>query len=273
MKNFMSNIITLVTIIFLTGLVACGLDSVAPTTAPTLSPTTLPVATLPTIGPAATDGLLHLSLDTGILATSFESETVAAVPASDAVPYWEVLPQYTRVTLQGYPISAHLMKPQIFIYPVEDLQTVNEGADSIIASLQTLLQSPQEMANMPFLPMFNAAQVTHTQVQYLNFKNGQGLRYLTEFAQGILPINNHELIYTYQGITNDGKYYVAVILPVNHPSLPADGKVTGNEPSEFTSDFRLYVANLTGLLDSQAANTFVPDLAQLDSLTSSMEIK
>lgn len=245
----------------------------SPTPAPISTATDLPVATSEPTAPVATDGSPHLSLDTGRLATSFQSETVAAVPASDAVPYWEVLPEYTRVTLQGYPISNHLMKPQIFIYPVKDLQMVNEGADSMIASLQTLLQSQQEMANMPFLPMFNAAQVMHAQVQYLNFKNGRGLRYLTEFAQGMLPINSHELIYTYQGITNDGKYYVAVILPVNHPGLPVDGKVTGNEPTEFTSDFRLYVANVTKLLDSQATNTFTPDLTQLDSVTSSLEIK
>lgn len=258
---------------FVVGLFLFSACSPTPAPLPTAAATDLPVATLEPTAPVAMDGSPHLSLETGSIAANFQSETVAAVPASDAVPYWEVLPEYTRVTLQGYPVSEHLMKPQIFIYPVKDLQMVNEGADSIIASLQTLLQSHQEMANMPFLPMFNAAQVMHTQVQYLNFKNGQGLRYLTEFAQGMLPINSNELIYTYQGITNDGNYYVAVILPVNHPSLPADGKVTGNEPPEFTSDFRAYVTNVTKLLDSQTANTFTPDLTQLDSLISSLEIK
>ena len=188
-------------------------------------------------------------------------------------PIWEVLPEYTRVTLQGYPISSHLMKPQIFIYPVEDLGKANEGAGKIAASLQTLLQSPQEIPNMPFLPLFNAAQVMHAQIQYLDFKNGQGLRYLTEFDQGILPINNYELIYTYQGLTSDGKYYVAAVLPVNHPSLPADEKVTGNEPPEFTSDFPAYLANVVKTLNPQAANTFTPDLTQLDAMMSSLEIK
>ena len=45
----------------------------------------------------------------------------------------------------------------------------------------------------------------HSQVQYLDFKNGTGVRYLTQFDQGILPINNYELVYTYQGLTSDGK--------------------------------------------------------------------
>ena len=246
----------------------------------------VPTSTLP--GPTETSGPLptseptvvpnpngppQLSLDTGSVATGLQSETVAAVPASNDTPYWEVLPEYVRVTLEGYPISNHLMKPQIFIYPVEDLKQANEGAGTIVDSLQTLLQSPQEVANMPFLPLYNAQQVMHTHLQYLDFKNGQGLRYLTQFDQAPLPINNSELIYTYQGLTSDGKYYVAAVLPVNHPSLPADAKVTGNEPPEFTSDFPTYLANMAAALNPQAANTFTPDLTQLDAMMSSLEIE
>ena len=207
------------------------------------------------------------------MATGFQTETVAAVPASDSAPYWEVLPEYTRLTLQGYPLSNHLMMPQIFIYPVKELEEINESADMVFASLQTLLQSPQEISPMPFLPLFNAAQVMHAHVQYLDFKSGQGLRYLTEFDQGIIPINNHELIYTYQGLTSDGQYYVVAVLPVNHPSLPADENVTGNEPPEFTNDFPTYLANVVNSLNPQAANTFTPDLTQLDAMMSSLEIK
>jgi hypothetical protein len=110
-----------------------------------------------------------------------------------------MLPEYTQITLQGYPISNHLMTPQIFIYPVAELKVVNEGSD--------------------------------------------------------------------------GKYYVAAVLPVNHPSLPADGNVTGNEPSEFTSDFPTYLANVVASLNPQVANTFTPDLTQLDTMMSSLEVK
>jgi hypothetical protein len=272
---------------------ACA-PAVTATTLPGPAATTTPTAALEptatvvpaTIAPAATstpapaptavptlDGTLQLSMDTGSMATGFQTETVAAVSASDNGPYWELLPEYTRATLQGYPIGNHLMKPQIFIYPVNDLGRVNEGAGRIVASLQTLLQSPQEIPNMPFLPLFNASQVMHTHIQYMDFKNGRGLRYLTQFDQGMMPINNSELIYTYQGLTGDGKYYVAAVLPVNHPSLAADGTVTGNEPPEFTSDFRTYVANVVRALDPQAANTFTPDLTRLDTMMSSMEIK
>jgi hypothetical protein len=275
--------ITQMLIVLLAGLLllsAC-FPAVPTTTLPSSTATSVPMATsepTATNTPAATgvpapDGSHHRSLDTGSMATGFRTETVEAVPANGDAPDWEVLPEYTRVTLQGYPISSHLMQPQIFIYPANKLGKVNEGAGKMVALLQTLLKSPQEVTPMPFLPLFNAMQVMHTQVQFLDFQSGQGLRYLTEFDQGMVPINNYELIYSYQGMTSDGKYYVAAVLPVNHPSLPADGEVTGKEPQEFTKLFPTYLANVVKTLNLQAAKTFNPDLTQLDAMMSSLDIK
>lgn len=224
------------------------------------------------IGETATAGSPQISLNTANVASGFETETIAAVPAGDNVPPWEVLPSYSRITLHGYPIDSHLMKPQIFIYPVGDLEQVNEGTGPIVASLRALLRSPQEMANMPFLPLYNATQMLHVHLQHLDFGNGQGLRYLTQLSQGIVPVNNFELIYTYQGLTADGKYYVAAVLPINHPSLPPDGEVTGSEMPEFAGDFSAYLATVVATLNPQAANSFTPDLTQLDAMMSSLEI-
>jgi hypothetical protein len=139
------------------------------------------------------------------VAQGFTSQ-IAAVPASASGPYWEAMPQYNLLTLTGYPITNHLMKPQIFIYPVNDLAAANEGAGQIAANLQTLLQNHQAGKNLPFLPLFNASQVMHARMAYQDFKNGKGVRFLTQFDQAPLPINNHEPIYTYQGITSDGKF-------------------------------------------------------------------
>jgi hypothetical protein len=241
-----------------------------------------PVATMepaPTTAPQATAALPpqaaapQLSINTGGLASGLQTEIVPAVSAADNGPFWDLLPQYTRVTLQDYPLGNHIMKAQIFIYPVAELGKTNEGAGNIADALQTLLKSPQDLETMPFMPLYNASQVMHVQTQFLDFKNGQGVRFLTQFDQAFIPVNNSELIYSYQGLTSDGKYYVAAVLPVNHPSLPADGNVTGKEPPEFTSDFPTYMANVVKSLNPQAANTFTPDLTQLDAMISSIEIK
>jgi hypothetical protein len=271
-------IATLLVISFL--LSACAFTTITEQP-PQPAATNVPVATTqPQATPAAkveasptAEAALPYTVDSAGLATSIQMETVAAVPASDNAPYWEVLPAYTRLTLQGYPVSKHMLQPQIFIYPVKELEQANQGAAKIVASLQALIASPKEIADMPFLPLLNAGQVMHTQIQYLDFKNGHGLRYLTQFDQGIMPINNYELIYTYQGLTNDGKYYVAAVLPVTHPSLPADDKITGKEPQDFTNDFPRYLSTLTNTLNTQAADTFTPDLTKLDAMFSSLEIR
>jgi hypothetical protein len=268
-------LISLLVAAFLLSACSTGDSSTLDPTATSAPPVTAePTAIVPegTAVPA-TSGLPEVSLNTGNIATNFQTEVVAAQTNSSDAPYWEVLPEYLLATLQGYPISDHLMMPQIFIYPVKELGEVNEGAGQIVVSLQTLIQSPQEITNMPFLPLFNAAQVMHVHIQYLDFKNGQGVRYLTEFDQGFVPVNNNELIYTYQGLTSDGKFYVAAVLPVNHPSLPANETVTGNEPAEFASDFPTYLVNVVNSLNPPAANTFTPDLTQLDDMISSLEIK
>jgi hypothetical protein len=165
------------------------------------------------------------------------------------------------------------MQPQIWIFPLAELSESNKTAAGTVLALQNWLQTGQETQDMPFLPLLNAAQVLHTHVQPLAFKGGKGLRYLTMFSQGIVPVNNAELIYTFQGLTDDGKYYVAAVMPLHHPSLPADGKLSGQEPPEFSSDYPAYRAQVLQSLAAQPANTFQPALPTLDAMLSSLEIK
>lgn len=44
--------------------------------------------------------------------------------------------------------------------------------------------------------------------------DGGGIRYLTQFGQAAGLITNPELFYTFQGLTDDGAYYVAAVFPV-----------------------------------------------------------
>ena len=111
------------------------------------------------------------------------------------------------------------MKPQIFIYPVQEMSAY-ENVGNIAADLEALLQSQQPGRILPYLPLYNAGQVMHAQVKFLDFQSGSGVRYLTQFDQALLPINNDELLYTYQGLTSDGRFYVAAVLPVKAGPAP-----------------------------------------------------
>ena len=264
-------------ILFSLLLAACQPASIAtpvatlPPTEPSLAtaePTQAPVQA--TLAPTATGKEITLNLSG--LAQSMTVETIPAVPASDDHPYWEAAPEHLQVTLEGYPVSNHLMKAQIFIYPVDRFSEFNQAAGQIAGDLPALLKSHDAVDVMPFLPLFNAQQVMHAQVQYMDFKNGNGVRFLTQFDQAPLPINSYELIYTFQGLTSDGKYYVAAVLPVSHPDLPANQQVN-DEMAAKLSDFPAYLAETVAWLEQQPANRFTPDLAALDALIQSIEVK
>lgn len=59
-------------------------------------------------------------------------------------------------------------------------------------------------------------------------------------------MNNQELFYTYQGLTDDGTYYVAVIFPVSHPDLPADISSVPEDPAD---DYETYLNSVTEQLN------------------------
>jgi hypothetical protein len=248
---------------------------------PTATATTAaaPSPTAPaTLTPAGSSGTpqgakVQVQVQTDGLAQSVLTEVVPAVSDTANSPYWEVLPEYTQLTLAGYPISSHLLKPQIFIYPAAQLAAANPGAGKIASDLKELLKTQQVGKSLPFMPLFNAQQVLHAQVKYLDFQNGKGVRFLTQFDQAPLPINNNELFYAFQGLTSDGKYYVAAVLPVNLAGLPADNKVTGQEPKEFSQDFPAYLTNMANQLNNQPAASFNPDLDVLDAMMESLTVK
>lgn len=176
------------------------------------------------------------------------------------------------LTLEGYEISNHLLKPQIFIYPVAELEAFNQGVNQIATNLEILLDSQIVGENLPFLPLFNAAQVKQSKVAFLGFENGSGVRFLTQFDQTPLPINNFELIYTLQGLTDDGKYYLAAIFSITHPNLPDDTMVDlGQEfnPEEFPTEMAESVMKLDNFSDMD----FSPTLSKLDAMIKSISVR
>jgi hypothetical protein len=284
LSSFRNRLNRVLTGLLLTGLLAaCAQAEISPSGAdlaslastPDLAVTATPSAvSQPTAAPTALPSGNGLSYHYDpAVATGDSVEMIPAVAGTADSPYWLAAPEYRQVTLKGYPVAEHAFKPQIFVYPVDEFRSANPTAAQVIDRLQTLLGSPQADQEQPFLPLLNAKQALHAHLQALDFHNGRGLRYLAQFNQGLVPINNHQLIYTYQGLTRDGKYYVAAVLPVTHPSLPADGKLTGQEPPEFIGAHLQYLANSATALNAQPAGSFTPDLAKLDAMLSSLEIQ
>jgi hypothetical protein len=133
--------------------------------------------------------------------------------------------------------------------------------------------------HLPFLPPINAGQVFYAQADFLNFRNGSGIRYITQFDQAPLAINNQEIFYTYQALSSDGKYYVVVTMPINAPFLVADNNPASITPADGIalnySDFNAfpqYVNDMATKLNSTAPEVFTPSLAQLDKMIQSIQV-
>lgn len=204
------------------------------------------------------------------LASDVVAETMLAVGPED-VAEWEVEPEHFRFSFTGYVLPDTFHEPRILVYPVSGFEAVSESAGRIIAALrQLLVDRPQTPAAIPFLPLFNAAQMMRCQVAYVDFPSGAGVRFLTQFGQDYRPINSHDMFYTFQGLTSDGSYYVAAILPVSHPSLPA---AVVEEPGEdFRNNFESYRQGVEQQLNAQDASSFLPNLTLLDEMIQSLEV-
>ncbi len=127
------------------------------------------------------------------VAASWSVEVIPQGPGSStsAGPVDYTDPEHLVFTLGEYAvpeICANCARPaQIFIYPAVAMSQQNPVAAPRIAALSAFLASPpadltDQSVALPFLPLFNAAQIFHAQVSFINFQNGRGVRYLTGHA-------------------------------------------------------------------------------------------
>lgn len=206
------------------------------------------------------------------LASSWEVEVVPPPTPDPNVPQEWLMASHYAFTLRGYPVT-HVFQPQILVFQTQAYSELNPLAAQRIAALRQLLAErpttfPQEM---PFLPVVNAAQIMHVQHAYLDFQNGSGIRYLTQHDQAYLPINNEELLYTFQGLTSDGSHLIVVTMPITHPSLPDDHtQVPGGDLTAFANNFESYLAEVVAQLDSAAPDSFAPSILVLDAMVQSL---
>jgi hypothetical protein len=199
---------------------------------------------------------------------------VPAVPPDQGAP-WETSPDTIRFEFNDYVLKNTFHQPVIFIYPIKEFRDISDIAAQIIDQLTEQLQTKPASVNgaLPFLPIWNAGELFHTQIEYLDFTNGSGVRYLAQYGQSFWPINNNSLFYTFQGITNDGRFYVAAILPASHSSLPATGdEVPGGDFNAFADNYANYAIDLAGQLNAEFASSFNPSLDDLDNLIRSITI-
>jgi len=254
---------------------------VAETSQPVEENTPLPEPTQPTqdpIEPAEEPDVsfegINFSFDPNIANGTFPVIVPGKNMGDDYLP-GDTYPTHFEFTFESYAVGNHFHTPKILVYPVEEFQAISDYAEDTIDNLaQALTTRPSggSMSNLPFLPIWNAAQVFSAQVTYFDFQNGSGVRYLTMFGQGLAPVDNQNLFYTFQGLTEDGRYYLSAVLPVTHPALPEDGASEIDDWASFSENWEDYIAETITWIEMQGPETFTPSLTMLDEMMASFLI-
>lgn len=121
--------------------------------------------------------------------------------------------------------------PQLTIFPVEQYEALSDEAAEDIASLQELLKTrpTDNLTDLPLVPFYQAVESYHSRPTYLDFQNGSGISFLARADHDHSLATDEAFFYTFQGLTNDGQFYVAAFVPLS-------GSVNNGSASHQTQD-------------------------------------
>jgi hypothetical protein len=168
----------------------------------------------------------------------------------------------------------------ISVVDLEFYQGMSESADRIFPELRSVLANRNAMSldcipELPLAAFFR--QCSHQQlnanVEYVDFKNGTGIRFVTVYGiQDAAPISNEHLVYVYQGITNDRQCYVTASFRLAHEGLE-DYVQIPRDVYQDTSGIALaeYFSEHEQLLNSQPEG-YIPGLERFDLIMQSIEV-
>jgi hypothetical protein len=116
--------------------------------------------------------------------------------------------------------------------------------------------------------------VLRADVDYIDFTGGSCVRFVTAYRFDVSPITDSDLVYTCQGLSSDGKYYVSFTAPVASTATPSDiNDVTRAQQAQINANYTSYLNGLVNSLDALAPGNFRPTLAALDKMLGTLAIK
>lgn len=205
-------------------------------------------------------------LDATPIATRVEGVLLPPVPhRPDDTPILNGEPARLRFHFDSdslaYPVDVR--QRQVLVYPVEAYREVlpvgaRIALDARLAELRRLLRERPEFADsaeIPVLPVVEAAQVLRARLRYVDFAGGGGVSFIARYASGPGP-SVGSLVWTFQGLTDDGRYYVSIFHPISAPEFPETGRPL---------DTVYY-------LDALRATEFTPDPDVLGAVAGSLRI-
>lgn len=258
---------------------------------PSLEPTISPTETMAFPGQVYNENGISLVVPE-CMGNSISGRIVPEkVPCSDEGPgrYSDCNPEYRQIVLTNYPLTEKLWEPTISVYPIDDYDLLigsglvrnwATGIQWIVANNQPPTDQIYPFHNVPMLPFVSLGEMVSAQGSIIKFQNGGGGGFLLDLSEDYAPVNNYELFYTFQGVTEDGKYWISAILPVNVPYLqdtPTSGTVPADGiamPTNVTEEELItnYYTPLVIKLDDTPEDMFTPSLSCIISFIETLNI-
>ena len=125
----------------------------------------------------------------------------------------EAHPPYTAFHFPTYSRQNIDFQPEVRVYEVMgDMQDYPYPLNMLDALQTEVTQRPEPVT------WFNGAPL-HSRQSYLSFANGSGVRGLVQYMQDLFFYTNNGLTYEFNGLTQDGRYFVSVRFPLDVPFL------------------------------------------------------
>jgi hypothetical protein len=167
-------------------------------------------------------------------------------------------------------------------YRTSDLAGYDLASQQLVALGSMLSERPDLAAAMtvtdqgipgplPFLPIVDAGQGIVARAQYVDTPQLAGIAYLTAFRQDVWPFAANEFLYTFQGLSDDGQWYVAADFLVDASMFPDKVKTKeGNRIASSIKRYTKYLRQSVETLNGASPDAFSPPLTSIDALIMSI---
>jgi hypothetical protein len=203
-------------------------------------------------------------------------------------------PKHLAFTLAGCGApqseNSFYSSPNIRIYPIAEFRKVLaispylQTFDVEVQSLQKLLSNKPVhwQGKIPYLPYVDANQSFHAHLKYIKFRGGQGVGSVVRYDIERSLVQDRQLAYTFQGITNDRRYYISATFPISAPllNLPKDRSAKVHEGYRLPSTvllseqqekkYQIYLKRIQSKLEKMPADQYAPNLELLEEMIGSL---
>jgi heat shock protein HslJ len=194
------------------------------------------------------------------------------------------LPDHIQVNFDvSNPTEKQSGDPVIYIIPIEAYQELWEQNGDLsvtetysdVLSLLRARPDPIPTYEMPILPFEEVVGDNDFVTQYTYFypNFGFGVRIIGRFVQNAAPVanDNPPLYYIFQGVSDDGLYFVSFFYPISTSELPSSAEIGEDETQQVADDPRGYLDEKAQELDALGFADWVPATSELDAVITSLE--